>query len=67
MKPTVIEKGIKIFKTKKVKVCMNCLNETKKCKCPTKVLEVREDCPNCDNFVFDDDNFCSTCGYELNH
>jgi hypothetical protein len=53
------------FKYKPVKFCVNCLRETKKCKCVVKVVELVERCQNCGEMIMDDWSYCSTCGYEV--
>ena len=58
-----IEKSIKY---KKVKMCANCLRETDKCKCSSKLIQVMETCGNCDEPLDETWSFCPICGYEVN-
>lgn len=54
-------------KTKKVKVCANCLRPPKACSCRSTVWEVVENCKNCDNAVDEEWSYCPICGHELGY
>ena len=52
-------------RTKKVKMCVNCFKETKKCDCIVKVIEILENCNNCDEIVDEFWFYCPDCGFKL--